>query len=697
MRFIALLALLPWYAWGIALNSTQDADAAFSVAFDTAVDPIRRVSFTANFGTNDPLKRGEAFSVTLYDGNGVEIGTGAYENTSPGTVLGCACIDIDGTVNTSSMTARISNTVGTQELSSVTVEVAGRLNTERKTATLSVYTEPVDPNDPVDPPPTPGDYPEPVSGYTASQYFPTLGSYSVAGVCEAVHGPSATTVTLADGETLDSAWTRLRNTAGFSAATGGKIIVPWDVDTVQCDNISKNETKVKNLKKLTISGTVGPNGELPRFYCRWDRYEGGTIPNNVGYYFSAMITPPSSNQTEYQFVYENIEVDGYNGAFKQGMSGTFVYRNLYAHSGPDDGFINDGQASDFMSDYNAGLIDVWNKFDPTTRLTVEMCGVEVERYGAGNFKHNTYFHAIIGGGGDEAAWAALGLYDSYFKVVVVDSRIHTANYGSAFKSIANEHILKNNTFAQVLRTDPGYLSAEFPIGRRTSTRIIDIPACSKNEIIGNEFIAWSGNPIVGLRNRRKPHRGCDKPLMYTPGEPKGLDYPVKVYPNGDEHTEAFWTNLNNEQFMLTVVTDNVFRPSTDPESDFVDGVDWEGKVTNPTMKPMENLGTYPMFEASFGGANCWLETPSTWYERSLAYMNNNTYTDTSVSDNYLTGANAHNANGTCPAGFETAPPGPGVADPNDLTNYYWIGTNEVYDGTPLDPNDVTGYEPYSYP
>jgi len=147
----------------------------------------------------------------------------------------------------------------------------------------------------------------PVAEMTYKPTFPALGVYSAPEACRAIHNAGDPSVSLKDGETLRSAYDRLYSISGGS---GGTILVAHSTKTVQCDKLTIPRG---NTQPLTISGQLGPNGEMPKFYCRAE-WKDGTIPKHQdpdrprnGTFFLA----GSKAGKPQQILIGQIHVDGY--------------------------------------------------------------------------------------------------------------------------------------------------------------------------------------------------------------------------------------------------------------------------------------------------------------------------------------------------------------------------------------------------
>lgn len=456
--------------------------------------------------------------------------------------------------------------------------------------------------EPVEPDPDgPVAYPEAAVTYQPS--LPAPGQYTD-GYCQAP-AVASFTVTLQDGQKLGDAYDQLRTLSGNA---GGTLVVPWDVDTVQCDNLWIGKNKHMD-GAFVFSGTLGPNGQRPRFYCRSEQRD-GTIPHAevTGEFFHT--------KGDHPIMVENLHVDGYRKHITNVNRGQVIIRNNYLHHGTHNGISGS------------------NNTDGVGELDLQICGNEIAHLGRGNAIHGLYIHRALGGG---AAWNRL---------VFVNNLAHSTPYSSSLKSIANEHIILNNRFYGSLDTDPSYT-------KRYSSMLIDIPACAMNRIERNELhgvkpVATNyGDIIIGIRNRKTVVRGCDMPQMWAPGHDE-TGYPPKV--DGPAHTEEYWANLNGEIQFPTIIKDNKF---------YAEG-DYGDRYYAVTM-----WGTYPNFETKMSSPACWLPTPSTWYERARVYMSGNEYHGFTPDKRYRNGSVSHSYKNHCPEPYsepDNPPPGPGPSD-----------------------------------
>ena len=466
-------------------------------------------------------------------------------------------------------------------------------------------------------PPVPPSYPEPMIDYKPQLGGP--GSYSVHGACADLHAEDAYSVTLGVGEKLESALARL-------GTLGGVVNIPYGAP-LQCDGARIGP----GGGPVTLRGTPGSGGKLPRFYCRSDEI-GGTIPNREvrGIWLEVLDGDTS-------LLVENLHVDGYKKQVRMPTFGHFILRNNYLHHATQDA-INNANSGGSERDAYKGI-------DGPGRFHLEMCGNEIAHSGQGNFKHNTYMHRSLGGIGDhpELDVGGPGLHDTWTKVTYVDNLCHSPRWSSCFKSIANENVVIGNRFYTRLETDPSYDMAGM-----SAQMLIDVANCSQNIIRGNALYAWKdgergnegGSAAIGIRGRKTAMRGCDTPMMWHPYENHAQPTAIE----GPAHTEAFWSALGGRIFFKTVIEDNY--------------IEVVGRYANRLMG-LEVTGTYPAYDVR--NRRCELPTPMNWYERSRTYVSNNTWVGFDPAKVYVANPGSHNYQ-HCHGYEDTRPPGPGPSD-----------------------------------
>jgi hypothetical protein len=469
---------------------------------------------------------------------------------------------------------------------------------------------------------------------TYSPTFPTLGTYSVAGACPTVEDVADAKVTLLDNELLQVAYERLR----VLAPTGGGILeIPWDVDINTCDTLRINENKML-AGPLTIQGTVGPAGQIPRFYCRSDTRDGTVERQSVAGEFFAFL---GEHDDTTPVVFEQIHVDGYKKAVMGPRKGHLIVRNNYLHHGLSDGIAHS------------------NNETGSGGLELEICGNEISHFGQGNTIHNSYVHRSLGGRGGDTNLDGIpgggptGVHnESWNSLMYVDNLCHSSPFSHCLKSTANENHVEGNTFWGTLVTDASYTE-------RIGSTLVDLIACAKNDIINNDFHSYKpeagkyGDQVIGIRNRRTAVRGCDIPSAWEP-----YTIPPAAIP-GPVHTDAYWTALGGAIQFPTTIEDNNF---------YIDG-EYGWRYYAITM-----YGTYWNHETTLGSPSCWLASPLTWYERARVYADNNTYWNYDAAYLYRNMPPGHNYYDHCPV---ESPAGPGPD--NDMIE---AGVGETIDTTP---------------
>ena len=459
---------------------------------------------------------------------------------------------------------------------------------------------PTDPNEPVDPPPTgecgrqdDGSWvecPQPTVQYKPA--FPTLGDYSVAGVCEPF--PQEVEVTLKDREPLDDAYARLKDKAAVAGVQTGAIVVPWDVDTLQCE---KFRPAVRDsLHTLTIKGALGPNGEQPRFYCRRADFDGTTPKAGEFIAYRNKRDLKDGVEQHVKLMIENIHIDGYSQWLFVSTASDTRLRNNYMHHSTNDGLTTPGIS--FHESEKGGI-------------NYEVCGNEIAYAGNGNASHCLYMH--------RSERASFGVN---VDVKFVDNVVHSCNYSSGIKSIANNNLIVGNKFYKHLETDPSY-------SPRGTQMMVDIPSCSNSlEIRDNLFHynrvdeKWMpGNSMIGIRNRANMF-GCDIPQPpYLKGRvtladgSKHICYrdptkPECAIPDSQFWDPGYWADKSHE--IPIHITGNTFEVPLDA---------YKGERATA----VSSWGSYPYYRKTLGSKSCVLPTPDGWYERTMVYLTGNTY------------------------------------------------------------------------
>jgi hypothetical protein len=416
--------------------------------------------------------------------------------------------------------------------------------------------------------------------------FPPLGEYSVAGACASIHSAASTKVVLGNRELLVDAFARLKQASG---GAGGIIEIPWDVDTVQCDNYIY---PVGEDMPLTLRGTVGPNGELPRFYCRTEA-AGGTVAKGGPSWLNAWSGGARQTPKRRQVVVENLHIDGYSTWVNVPNAGYFALRNSYLHHATGDGIKGTGVRQGLGPGYGAKL---------------EFCGNEISHAGQGNYKHCLYL----------ASNKEFGFGDQDIYAKFVDNTLHSCNGSSGFKSVTRHNLLVGNRFYNTRNDDPQTPQYESdPLYQMAFNELtVDIAACGEQEIRDNYFYQWrpdpeqsgiakkvSGGLLIGIRNRRQAF-GCNRPHGYA-----GADTGTPLL-DSDFWNPDWWANLDGEKTMKFIISGNWFEA--------------HGYGTGEQV--MFDAGTHPnRRKSSLSPYTCLLTPPAQWYERHRTYLSNNTY------------------------------------------------------------------------
>jgi len=467
------------------------------------------------------------------------------------------------------------------------------------------------------------DYPETV--VTPDYTFPPLGQYSVPGVGQAIHADDAPSVTLGNGETLNAAAARLKVLSG---GKGGRIKIAWDTDTVQCDRLRN-----AGLVELTITGIPGPGGKLPRFYCL-DESRGGTIPKSGagGEWVMGATSGPSG-----KLLVEHVEVAGYKKWIQFSQHQKSVVRNAIFYGARVDGFGNSKtQTGDTK----------------TADTVIEFAGVKVSHSGQGNASHCFYMHR-----GNEY---------SDVRVTLVDSEVSSCNWSSGFKSIAEHNFISGTKFYKY-KDIPG-------LPRRYTGMMIDIAACGWTTVENSEFHmdrpdrTTPDGAMIGVRNRKGIY-GCDIPVGWSNDYVTLADgsrqwcernpmLPECQRLDSDFWKPSYWASLNGEKIFPFNVRNNLVAVKP-------------GGFKADRAVFIASNGTYPNYTYTLGGWACPLVPPTGWYERSMVYVNGNTYSGI-VNKSYL--FNNQPVGLGHPTRCLPAPPFAHVI-PRDLIT---VGPNEVF-------------------
>lgn len=421
-----------------------------------------------------------------------------------------------------------------------------------------------------------GDYPEPPHWQPD---IPAGHDYSEPGVCTDDHIDVAGEVTLQDGETLEAALDRL--IAIIAPGRGGRIRVPYDVDTVQCDTIKLRKRHSDVIGSLALSGIRGPAGEMPRFYCRAEKLD-GTIPKGSGK--GVFFTAPS------KAIIENIEVNGYGKWASPAIAGTFVARNSYFHGATNDGFSNTG-------------LD-WEKHGEVAGRVAEFCGNNVSRGGQGNAKHCFYLHR--------------GLPGAESRYTLVDNVIHSCNWSEGFKSTGEYNLISGNRFYKTVPPDeyqpegvPPLIESPERESNHYGNTLVNIVSCSQSVIRNNLFHIYRPKPsgyasaISVMISGRRGIQGCDRPRGYV-GDNKNAvpDYSSEFW------NPEYWASIKGHPF-TTQIEGNRFELAGPKHAD---------ARQNPKGIAVKMYGTYPAIALRQFGPSCLLAAPPQWVERSQARL-----------------------------------------------------------------------------
>ena len=465
------------------------------------------------------------------------------------------------------------------------------------------------------------------------------------GICTSPDMTGLPTYTLIDDQSLEDLYD-----IGIAASSAGFTIqIPYNTNTVQCDGLRVpiNSTGFK----LHIQGIPGPNGELPRFYCRRTDF-GGYVSKNE----SEVWLEIAQNYDDYELTIDSVHLDGYTQFAGLGNGNqTTKFRSSYFHHARNNGFAHSNVAiGEVVANY-------------------QFCGNELSHSGGSNVVHGWYMHR--------------GLYDGMdgkerkTKVYVIDSRCHSTNFSSCFKSIANENHLIGNYFSQ--SAVPGE-TTDIDYPQNQSSMLIDITSCANNTIENNTIEAFNyennGDILIGMRNRRAELYGCDVPGYWTATEQNNASNFWNVGTiNPDFFADSYWNGLGGAKTFITSVKDNTFTKGPYGFND---------KMFGTTM-----WGTFPNESAALG-LGFWLQAPDLWYERSQVQFDSNTYVGWASDKLYNQGVNPDctNPNKGCPyeepglvfpaAEDTSAPYHPGaaecVSELNDIDGICDYGTTPEY-------------------
>jgi hypothetical protein len=316
-----------------------------------------------------------------------------------------------------------------------------------------------------------------------------------------------------------------------------------------------------------------------------------------------------------EFVLENFEIDGFKRAVEMGRAGTFRFLNVYAHSGLGSGFgnLNTGGPNG----------DPYRNIERPSRFEASFCGVEVSHYGQSNHTHNFYMHASLGGGGGRPELLALGpdVYDTWSRVNVVDSFIHSARWSSNFKSIANENNVVNSRIWSTL-TGTG-VDDGLPVDN--SQAEIDITLAADILVTGSDIRKYKpdrrtgGSAVISLRARMTALRGSHVPLMWRPYRTRAKDPATgKSYPTPPSaknirhpaHSPQWWDELGGKKHFITRIKDT--------------RISFSGVATD-RLSALEVYHTHWLWDGGTGYSPCLLPMPPNAYERAHVYLENVDY------------------------------------------------------------------------
>ena len=267
---------------------------------------------------------------------------------------------------------------------------------------------------------------------------------------------------------------------------------------------------------------------------------------------------------------EGIHVDGYSTWFKANTSGTMSLVNIYAHHATSNGIVTDA-------------IKLATKFSPQGTDT-QIGGSELAIGGQGNTEHCIYYHGSSLPGVQQ-------------KLSMTGNLIHSCNWSSAIKSIAQYNDIDGNRILKTLETDPTY-------SRKHSVMLADIAACSETYIRGNyfeqirPFETTPGGAAVSSRSR-KSFFGCNWPELGW--DDANVRHPIKR-PESEFWDPAYWAEVNGGKTIPFIVKGNTFV---------------SGGYQAGHQVAIEASGTIPNYTYTLGGWACYLEPPANWTERSM--------------------------------------------------------------------------------
>jgi hypothetical protein len=456
--------------------------------------------------------------------------------------------------------------------------------------------------------------------------------YSEPGVCGDEHlGDIVAEVRLRDREPLAEAVERLAQAVREQGRSGGgRLVVPWDVETVQCDKIRFRNSQLSNMSSFALVGDRGPKGEMPRFYCRGTKAD-GTIPKGFGGFFFG--------RSPNDILLEGIEVNGYGSWIGVAAEGFTVVRNSYLHGATNNGFTNNGAK--------------WDK-PPKRGRSGQFCGNNISRGGQGNVKHCFYIKR--------------GLPGVESRYALVDNVIHSCNWSEGFKSTGEFNLISGNRFYKTI--PPPEFQPQRPRDRITEdpslggtkygNTLVNVAACSNSIIRNNLFHVYRPEPkghasaILLMFSGRRGIQGCDRPRGYI-----GNNKSAVADKTNEFWSKSYWDSIAGSYPFTHIVENNRFELS---------GPTGRNQAGNPRGYAIKMYGTYPHIAVRAFSASCLLEAPPWWRERSRVYSSGNTFVGfdlNSKSQRYLdtypghAGLNEEPDGGAC---IEKGYPYPSTAD-----------------------------------
>lgn len=485
------------------------------------------------------------------------------------------------------------------------------------------------------PPKAPAELKDQYAGIQAlsMSYVPQTTDYPYSlDACEYHIDPDWPQFTMQVGERLQDFWNRAYENNGRPKNL--VLNIPWDAPTHICDQMYSPDKKWPD-GTLVVRGISGPDGQKPRFYCRSEQRD-GNVPKRLVKQAALIVGAKTLT------VFDNLHTDGYKKAGTiRSLNNRILFKNSYLHHAISNGLS-------FSNVNTSGK-----------HLQVEICGNEISHNGMGNTQHGMYMHR--------------GLGDAHVKIILANNLIHSNNWSSGFKSIANENWVVGNRFFSSIDDDPTFK-------RTWSSMDIDIAACSTTLIEDNSITHWKpfsnklGKEVIGIRKRSKVVNGCDDP------------------PYGSEtfNDPEYWRSLKGAKLFVTKIRNNVIRarPDSIPKEATMKG---EGDFGH-MLYAITDWGTWPSEEFTLG-ASYWLQPPVDnngkllWYERHKVIVHGNRYIGFAADQIYRS-----LTTGTCSDWRKACPPPPdigpmryyGTFEGHDAYSYFEIGKGETIVKTPND-------------